>query len=549
MEKSIVKFLEESLRSNWKENALSDLQGETLTYEQLAISVAKLHLSFKACGVERGDKVAIVGKNSMQWAKSFFATLLHGAVPVPLLHEFKPDAIHHLVNHSESKILFAEESILSKLDVEKMPALEAVVKINDMSIWACRNEAMRKAHDNADALFAEQYPKGFTPADVTYQDVEADDLAIINYTSGSTGNSKGVMIPHRALASNMKFAKEHLTFLLPGDGVVCMLPLAHMYGLMIDLIHPIVKGCHVNFLSRSLSPKVILEAFTQVKPKLIVTVPLILEKIIKGKVFPLLQTPKVSFMLKMPILRNVVLKKIKREIIRVFGGNVIQVIIGGAALNKEVDEFLTRIRFPFTVGYGMTECAPLLAYAPWDETKSGCCGRLVDRMEMRIDSADPATTAGELWVRGDNVMLGYYRNEESTNAVMKGDGWMNTGDLCNVDADGFIFIRGRSKSMILGPSGQNIYPEEIEQVVNNIQYVVESLVIEEKGKLIALIFPDYDAAKHDGLSDEALAKFLKDKMIEANGNLPSYSKVADVRLRTEEFEKTPKRSIKRFLYQ
>ena len=549
MEKSIVKYLEESLKKNWKGNALSDLQGDTLTYEQLTVAIEKLHLSFEACGVQRGDKVAIVGKNSMQWAKAFFATLLHGAVPVPLLHEFKPDAIHHLVNHSESKLLFVEESIWNKLDVEKMPALQAVVRINDMSIVACRNEAMQKAHDNADALFAAKYPNGFCPDDVSYQDVAADDLAVINYTSGSTGNSKGVMIPHRALASNMQFALEHLTFLLPGDGVVCMLPLAHMYGLMIDLIHPIVKGCHVNFLTRSLSPKVILESFAQVKPKLIVTVPLILEKIIKGKVFPLLQTPKVKLMLKLPIVRNVVLKKIKQEIIKVFGGNVVQVIIGGAALNKDVDQFLTRIRFPFTVGYGMTECAPLLAYAPWDETKSGCCGRLVDRMEMRIDSEDPATVAGELWVRGDNVMLGYYRNEEATRAVMNADGWMNTGDLCNVDADGFIFIRGRSKSMILGPSGQNIYPEEIEQVVNNIQYVVESLVIEDNGKLIALIFPDYDAAKHDGMDEESLAKFLKAKVLEANSSLPSYSKVADVRLRTEEFEKTPKRSIKRFLYQ
>ncbi len=549
MDKSIIKYVEESVKKNWQVKALTDLQGETITYGQLAEKFARLHVLFKACGIEKGDKISIIGKNSSQWASTFFATLVYGAVPVPLLHEFKRDAVHYLVNHSGSKLLFAEEGILKNLDAKEMPNLLGVFKMNDTSLAEFRNEELKCAYENIDKLYNEAYPNGLTPEAICYADAEAEDLAIINYTSGSTGKPKGVMIPQRALASNMKFALEHLTFLLPGDGIVCMLPLAHMYGLMIDLIHPIVKGCHVHFLTRNLSPKVILDAFREVKPKLIVTVPLILEKIIKGKVFPLLATPKISFMLKLPIIRNVVLQKIKGEIIKVFGGNVVQVIVGGAALYDEVDKFLTRIKFPFTVGYGMTECAPLLAYAPWDVTKSGSCGRPVDRMEMRIDSVDPEKVAGELWVKGENVMLGYYNNEEATKEVMREDGWMNTGDLCNMDSDGFIFIRGRSKTMILGPSGQNIYPEEIEQVINNIDYVIESLVVEDNGKLIALIYPDYEAAKAKGLEGEAFAKAMKEMVLAKNQELPAYSKVADIRLRDQEFEKTPKHSIKRFLYQ
>ncbi|MGM9804456.1 MAG: AMP-binding protein [Muribaculaceae bacterium] len=548
MDKSINKYIEESVKKNWQGEALTDLQGATLTFEQMAVKIAKLQIVFKAVGIGEGDKIALCAKNSSQWATAFFATITCGAVAVPLLHEFKPDALHHLINHSEAKVLFVDDHIWRTLQEQKLPKLVAVVRMSDYSLALCRDEKVQHAHDNVESLYIKQYPKGLTPNDICYCDAQAEDLAVINYTSGSTGNSKGVMIPQRALASNMKFSIEHLTFLKPGDGVVCMLPLAHMYGLMIDLIHPIVKGCHVHFLSRSLSPKIILEAFREVRPKLVVTVPLIVEKIIKGKVFPLLATPRIRLLLKLPIVRTLLLKKIRRSIIDVFGGNLMQLIVGGAALDKEVDRFLSLIHFPITVGYGMTECAPLLAYAPWNETKSGCSGRLVDRMEMRIDSADPENVAGELWVKGENVMLGYFNNEEATNAVMK-DGWMNTGDLCNVDADGFIFIRGRSKNMILGPSGQNIYPEEIEPVIANIEYVLENIVIEEKGKLIALIYPDYDAAKAKGLDKEALASEIKANVMKANSGLPSYARVADVRLRDEEFEKTPKHSIKRFLYQ
>ncbi|MGM9836204.1 MAG: AMP-binding protein [Muribaculaceae bacterium] len=548
MEKSMNKYIEESVKHNWAGKALSDLQGVTLSYEDLAVKMAKLQIVFKAVGIKPGDKIALCAKNSTQWASAFFATLTYGAVAVPLLHEFKPDALHHLVNHSEAKLFFVDDSIWRNLDSDKLPELVAVVRMSDYSLALCRDAKVQTAHDNIEQLFKQAYPRGLKPEDIAYRDAEAEDLAVINYTSGSTGNSKGVMIPQRALSSNMKYAIEHLSFLLPGDGVVCMLPLAHMYGLMIDLIHPIVKGCHVYFLSRNLSPKTILEAFREVKPKLVVTVPLIVEKIIKGKVFPLLATPKMRVLLRIPIVRGLLLKKIRKSIINVFGGNLMQLIAGGAALDKDVDKFLSLIRFPFTVGYGMTECAPLLAYSPWQETKSGCSGRLVDRMEMRIDSPDPATIAGELWVKGENVMLGYYHNEEATSAVMK-DGWMNTGDLCNVDADGFIFIRGRSKNMILGPSGQNIYPEEIEPAINNLPYVVESIVIEDKGKLIALIYPDFDAAKADGLEGEGLYNALKASVMQANKNLPSYARVADVRIRQQEFEKTPKHSIKRFLYQ
>ena len=548
MDKSINKYIEESVKQNWTGKALSDLQGVTLSYEDLAVKMAKLQIVFKAVGIKPGDKIALCAKNSTQWASAFFATLTYGAVAVPLLHEFKPDALHHLVNHSEAKLFFVDDSIWRNLDADKLPGLVAVVRMSDYSLALCRDAKVQTACDNVEQLFKQAYPSGLKPEDISYRDAEAEDLAVINYTSGSTGNSKGVMIPQRALSSNMKYAIEHLKFLLPGDGVVCMLPLAHMYGLMIDLIHPIVKGCHVHFLTRNLSPKTILEAFREVKPKLVVTVPLIVEKIIKGKVFPLLATPKMKFLLRVPIVRGLLLKKIRKSIINVFGGNLMQLIAGGAALDKDVDKFLSIIRFPFTVGYGMTECAPLLAYAPWQETKSGCSGRLVDRMEMRIDSPDPANIAGELWVKGENVMLGYYHNEEATAAVMK-DGWMNTGDLCNVDADGFIFIRGRSKNMILGPSGQNIYPEEIEPTINNLQYVVESIVIEDKGKLIALIYPDFDAAKADGLEGENLYNALKASVMQANKSLPSYARVADVRIQQQEFEKTPKHSIKRFLYQ
>ena len=548
MDKSINKYIEESVKQNWTGKALSDLQGVTLSYEDLAVKMAKLQIVFKAVGIMPGDKIALCAKNSTQWASAFFATLTYGAVAVPLLHEFKPDALHHLVNHSEAKLFFVEDSIWRNLDADKLPELVAVVRMSDYSLALCRDAKVQTARDNVEQLYKQAYPNGLKPEDIAYRDAEAEDLAVINYTSGSTGNSKGVMIPQRALSSNMKYAIEHLKFLLPGDGVVCMLPLAHMYGLMIDLIHPIVKGCHVHFLTRNLSPKTILEAFREVKPKLVVTVPLIVEKIIKGKVFPLLATPKMKFLLRVPIVRGLLLKKIRKSIINVFGGNLMQLIAGGAALDKDVDKFLSIIRFPFTVGYGMTECAPLLAYAPWQETKSGCSGRLVDRMEMRIDSPDPANIAGELWVKGENVMLGYYHNEEATAAVMK-DGWMNTGDLCNVDADGFIFIRGRSKNMILGPSGQNIYPEEIEPTINNLQYVVESIVIEEKGKLIALIYPDFDAAKADGLEGDGLYNALKASVMQASKSLPSYARVADVRIQQLEFEKTPKHSIKRFLYQ
>ena len=548
MDKSINKYIEESIKKNWQGKALSDLQGATLSYEELAVKMAKLQIVFKAVGINPGDKIALCAKNSTQWASAFFATITYGAVAVPLLHEFKPDALHHLVNHSEAKVFFVDDSIWRNLDADKLPKLVAVVRMSDYSLALCRDAKVQTACDNVEQLFKQAYPSGLKPEDISYRDAEAEDLAVINYTSGSTGNSKGVMIPQRALSSNMKYAIEHLKFLLPGDGVVCMLPLAHMYGLMIDLIHPIVKGCHVHFLTRNLSPKTILEAFREVKPKLVVTVPLIVEKIIKGKVFPLLATPKMKFLLRVPIVRGLLLKKIRKSIINVFGGNLMQLIAGGAALDKDVDKFLSIIRFPFTVGYGMTECAPLLAYAPWQETKSGCSGRLVDRMEMRIDSPDPANIAGELWVKGENVMLGYYHNEEATAAVMK-DGWMNTGDLCNVDADGFIFIRGRSKNMILGPSGQNIYPEEIEPTINNLQYVVESIVIEDKGKLIALIYPDFDAAKADGLEGDGLYNALKASVMQASKSLPSYARVADVRIQQQEFEKTPKHSIKRFLYQ
>lgn len=548
MEKSINKYVEEAIKKNWNELALTDFNGDSFRYCDIARKIAKLHLLFSETGVKKGDKIAICGKNSAQWAVAFLASLTYGAIPVPLLHEFKPDNLHHLVNHCEAKLFFVDSSIWENLEPQKLSAVLGVIRISDYAVFASRSKSLTEGRKKLNALFGEKYPERFTAADVSYYEPAAEDLAVINYTSGSTGNSKGVMVPQRALASNIQYTIDHLHFLKPTDGMVCMLPLAHMYGLVVELIHPLVKGCHVYFLTKVPSPRVLLDAFARVHPKLIVTVPLVIEKIIKGRVFPLLEKPIMKLLLKVPFLDDRLLAKVKSKITETFGGELQELIIGGAALNKEVDDFLRRIEFPITVGYGMTECAPLITYAPWRESKSGSCGRVVDRMELRIDSKNPQSEAGELWVRGANVMLGYYHNEEATKAVIK-DGWMNTGDLCNIDADGFLFIRGRSKNMILGPSGQNIYPEEIEQLINNLPYVNESLVVEDHGKLTALIYPDFDTALAQGYDNVAIEALMNENIQALNKEIPSYSRLSGVRIFHEEFEKTPKRSIKRFMYQ
>ena len=548
METTLNGYLQSSVRKNWEELALTDFNGVSFQYRDIARKVAKLHLLYEQAGVKRGDKIALCGKNSSQWAVAFLSAITYGAVAVPILHEFKADNIHHLVTHSEAKLFYTDDAIWENLDPDSMNGLEGVIRLHDYSIIMSRNKRLTNAREHLNEIFGKRYPERFTPDDVVYYKEKKDELALINYTSGSMGFSKGVMLTYNNLWSNIQFTIDGLTFLNPGDGIVCMLPLAHMYGLIVELLHPLVKGCHVYFLTRMPSPRVILEAFATVRPKLIVTVPLIIEKIVKTKVFPLLDKPLMKLLMHIPVIDDRLLEKIKTQLMSAFGGNVQEIIIGGAALNKDVETFLRRINFPYTVGYGMTECAPLVAYAQWDKQRPGSCGQIVDRMEGRIDSPDPEHIPGELWVRGDYVMKGYYKNKDATDAVMK-DGWMNTGDLCTMDSDGFIYIRGRNKNMILGPSGQNIYPEEIEQKLNNMPYVAESLVVDSDGQLAALIYPDLELATKQGIHTDALSKIMDDNIAALNKDLPAYSQIRKVKLYNEEFEKTPKRSIKRYLYQ
>lgn len=542
---SLNAILEASVCRNWDLPSLSDYKGITCTYGEVAEIIEKLHIIFEAAGVKEGDKVALCGKNSAKWAIAFIACITAGVVAVPILHEFKPETIHHLVNHSDARLLFVDEAIWKQLDCLEFPTLEGVIYISEFGIPYSKSETLTIAHDNIEKFFNDKYPHGFSSKDVHWFQDKPEELAVINYTSGSTGMSKGVMLPFRSIWSNIKFCLEFLTFLRPGDGVLNMLPLAHLYGMVIEMLHPFAKGCHCTFLGRTPSPAILLSAFAEVQPKLIITVPLVLEKIVKTKIFPVIKQPKMRFLLTLPIIKGAILGKIKNQLIKALGGKVKQVIIGGAALNAEVGEFLTRIKFPVTVGYGMTECGPLITYETPDKEKPGTVGKIVERMEAKIDSPDPENIPGNLWVRGDNVMKGYYKNAEATKEIMH-DGWMNTGDLVICDKEGNIRIMGRSKTMILGPSGQNIYPEEIEQKINDLPYVLESVVIEDNGKLVALVYPDFDALKRD---DKQADLAMEEDLKILNPRLPSYSKISEIRIFDKEFEKTPKRSIKRFLYQ
>lgn len=546
---NLISYIRQSIRDNWDVVALTDFKGASYLYRDVAEKIAKLHLLFEHAGLKPGDRIAFCGKNSAHWAIAALASLTYGTVTVPILHDFKPENVHHLVSHSEARLLFVEQGTWESLDHTNMPNLEGAILINDYSLLFARNKRLTAARNNLNKLFGLKFPNRFTSGNVVYSPENKDAIAVINYTSGSMGFSKGVMLSYNALWSNIQYSIDGLDFLHPGDGMVCMLPLAHMFGFTIEMLHPFVKGCHIYFLTRIPSPKIILQAFAEVKPKLIVAVPLIIEKIVKTKVFPVLDKPVMKFMMHIPVLDHSILKKIRQSLIMAFGGQLKELIIGGAGLNKDVEAFLRKIRFPYTVGYGMTECGPLIAYAPWNINRPAAAGRIVDRMEGRVDSPDPIHTPGVLWVRGANVMKGYFKNPEATAAVFDKDGWMNTGDICTIDADGFIYIRGRDKSMILGPSGQNIYPEEIEQVLNNLPYVAESLVVERDGKLIALVHPDVEAASKDGLSGAQIDKIINDNIKLANTKLPSYSQLGGYKIFQEEFEKTPKRSIKRYLYQ
>ncbi len=540
-------MLQESIKKNWDRPALSNYQGATLCYRDVARRVAKLQIAFEQCGLKKGDKVAICSRNQANWGVSFLAALTYGAVPVPILHEFKPGNIHYLVNHCEAKVLFVDDVIWEGLSADEMPDLQVIVQINTFKFLYARTQELADVREHLNESFGKKYPNNFGPEDLNYYEDSADELAMINYTSGTSGFSKGVMIPYRAIFSNVQFACGAEPQMGPNSEVVAMLPSAHMYGFMFEFIFEMCVGSHVHFLTRVPSPKIIMQAFSEIKPNVIIAVPLIIEKIYKSKLKPILDRNKMFFHI--PILDKMILKKIRTELVNTFGGRFEEVILGGAAFNPEVEAFFKRISFPYTVGYGMTECAPIISYVHWDKTRLGSCGKAAINNEIRIDSEDPENIPGEVQVRGANVFLGYYKNEEATANSFTEDGWFRTGDMGVMDDEGYLYLRGRSKCMILGPSGQNIYPEELEAVINNLTYVVDSLVVEEDGGLTALIYPDYHQGELDGMSRAQLEKRLTDAMPEVNREIPNYAKIKKFEFMPEDFERTPKRSIKRYLYQ
>ena len=545
---SVNKLLEKSFRENWDRPALSNYKGQDLAYRDVARRVAKLHIAFEQCGLQKGDKVAICSRNQANWGVSMLAALTYGAVPVPILHEFKPGNIHYLVNHSEAKVLFVDDVIWENLSEAEMPGLYVVVQINTFSFLYSKTEEMSQVREHLNESFGHKYPNNFGPEDLNYYEDSADELAVINYTSGTSGFSKGVMIPYRALYSNIQFAHVQAMPQLDNQAeVVSMLPSAHMYGMMFEFLFEMTIGAHVHFLTRVPSPKIIMQAFADIKPHVIIAVPLIIEKVYKSKLKPILDRNKM--IMNLPIIDKVIQKKILQELVNAFGGRFYEVIIGGAAFNPEVERFFRKIGFPFTVGYGMTECAPIIGYADWKDTKLYSCGKAAMNMSICIDSSDPQNVPGEVLVKGPNVFLGYYKNDEATAEVMDKDGWFHTGDMGVMDDEGFLFLKGRSKCMILGPSGQNIYPEEIEGVLNNVTYVVDSLVIEDHGALVSLIYPDYHQAELDGLSKSELEAKLQETLPEINKQIPNYAKITKMEFMPEDFERTPKRSIKRYLYQ
>ncbi len=549
MDISLNGLFEKSFKDHWDLPALSNYKGITLHYKDVARRIEKLHIMFETCGVKKGDKIAICSKNQANWGVVFIACLSYGAVPVPILHEFKAGNVHHIVNHSEARILFVGDVVWEGLNEAEMPSIEAIILVNDFTVLYSRRPEIKEARERLNEMFGHKFPKNFRPEHMNYYKDSPDELAMINYTSGTSGFSKGVMIPYRALVSNVLFAMQVHPKVSEGANVVSMLPTAHMYGMMFEFLFEIVSGAHVHFLTRVPSPKIIMEAFAEIKPAVIIAVPLIIEKIYKKKLQPIINKTAIRLFLRLPVIDQKVEKRILTELTAAFGGNFGEIIIGGAAFNKEAEAFFKRIKFAYTVGYGMTECAPIIAYAPWNKNKLYSCGQAAPRMQIKIDSEDPENVAGEILVKGDNVMLGYYKNEKDTQAAFTEDGWMRTGDMGVMDSEGFLYIKGRCKTMILGPSGQNIYPEEIESIVNNMPYVVESLVIEDNGKIKALIYPDFEAASADGISNGQLEDKMKENIALVNDELPNYCKIADFQIFPEEFEKTPKRSIKRYLYQ
>ena len=544
---SVNKLLEKSFRDNWERDALSNYQGTTLKYKDVAERIEYLHIAFEKCGLRKGDKVALCSRNQAHWGVCFLAATTYGAVPVPILHEFKPENIHYLVNHSDAKVFFVDEVIWQGLSEAEMPGLEVIVQMNTLNYIYARHEDLVTVRENLTKTFKTLYPDGFKP-DMNYYEDQPDELALINYTSGTSGFSKGVMIPYRALWCNIRFAGETAEPQMNCESeVVAMLPSAHMYGMMFEFLFEMTIGAHVHFLTRTPSPKVIMKAFSEIHPDIIIAVPLIIEKVYKSQIKPVVDRHK--SLMRIPIVDQVIQKKIRNSMIDAFGGRFEEVILGGAAFNPEVEKFMRKIHFPFTVGYGMTECAPLITYAKWWKTRKGSCGIPITGCEVRIDSKNPYKEPGEIQIKGQNVFLGYYKNREATKASFTNDNWFKTGDIGVIDYDGFLYLRGRSKCMILGPIGQNIYTEELEAVINNVTYVVESLVVEDGGGLTALIYPDYHQAELDGLTREALEERISGNLPEINKLLPSYAQIRKIEFMPEDFERTPKRSIKRYLYQ
>ena len=547
---SFNEIIEKCIIDNWDLDALTDYKGITLQYHDVARKIEKLHIMFENSGVQRGDKIALCGRNSAHWAVAFLATLTYGAVAVPILHEFTPEQIHNIVNHSESKILFVGDIVGTQVDATKMPSLEGIINIPDYSLALSRTDKLTYAREHLNELYGRKFPKYFRREHVKYyHEQRPDELALINYTSGTTGFSKGVMIPYRALWGNYDFAVHVLGKVINrGDRVISILPMAHMYGMAFEFIFEFLYGCHIYYLTRIPSPAIIAQAFAEVRPQIIIAVPLVIEKIIRKKVFPKIQSGKVRLLRNIPIINKKVEEKICDQVKQAFGGRFYEIIIGGAAFNQEVEQFLHRINFPYTVGYGATECAPIICYSDYQTFVPGSCGRAVIHMEVKIDSPDPANVPGEILARGTNVMLGYYKNEEATRQTIDNEGWYHTGDLGTMDAYGNVFIKGRSKNMLLGASGQNIYPEEIEDKLNSLPLVVESVVVQRDTKLVGLVYPDYDEAKTLGLATSDIEAQMQQNLQDLNLVQPAYCKLATIEIQDKEFEKTPKKSIKRYLY-
>ena len=553
MEQRFLALIERSIKNYWNSPVFTDYDGDTFLYGDMAKEIEKLHILFRESGIQKGDKIAVIGRNSARWGISFFAILAYGAVVVPLLHDFTPDSVKYLVNHSEAKLLLVAQHNLNSLDLNEMQCVTTCILLDDFSIVK-GNDDTKKAHEKIEDLFNQKYP-AFAGEQVKYHNEKPDELAVINYTSGTTGFSKGVMIPFQSLWSNTQYAYDRLAYLKAGDHMISMLPMAHMYGLAFEILNAVNKGCHVHFLPRIPSPNIIIQSFAKIRPRLIIAVPLIIEKIVYGRIFPILEKPLLKVLYPIPGFRQIIKKVILKQLNTAFGGNFYEIVIGGAALDKKVEKFLRAIGFHYTVGYGMTECGPLVAYEPYYIFKKASVGRIVHRMEAKIDSTDENNEVGEILVRGMNVMLGYYKNPEATKEAFTEDGWLHTGDLGVIDKDGFLFIRGRSKTMLLSSNGQNIYPEEIETILNNLPYVSESLIVSREDEvthkylLVALVYPMYEQVQKEGLSKDDLQKIMNDNLVTLNKRIPYYSKISEVRLREHAFEKTPKLSIRRFLYQ